>query len=116
MGKVLTKEQFEVLDKYKDILENVLKTNSLRGAVRKNTLEIAEVLDIKNRNYNCGACVFKIYKQAAELYFSELENRKKEVEAEEQEQEKEVKDSKQKSKKKGRKNEKIENKEISSNA
>lgn len=89
--EVLTEEQFEVLSKYKDILENVLKTNSLRGAVRKNTLEIAEVLNIKNRNYSCGVCVFKIYKQAAELYFeyiklkeeSEVENGEEEIKIEE---------------------------------
>ena len=78
MEKVkLSDENYQRLLKYQDIFDNVKKNKTLRGAVRKNTMEISEIIGYKT-NYNCSACVFRLYKQAAEIldYNIEIRNKK----------------------------------------
>lgn len=78
MEKVkLSDENYQRLLKYKDIFDNVKKNKTLRGAVRKNTMDISEIIGHKT-NYNCSACVFRLYQQAAEIldYNIEIRNKK----------------------------------------
>ena len=78
MEKVkLNDENYQRLLKYKDIFDNVKKNKTLRGAVRKNTMDISEIIGHKT-NYNCSACVFRLYQQAAEIldYNIEIRNKK----------------------------------------
>ena len=78
MEKVkLSYENYQRLLKYQDIFDNVKKNKTLRGAVRKNTMEISEIIGHKT-NYNCSACVFRLYQQAAEIldYNIEIRNKK----------------------------------------
>lgn len=72
----LTNENYKRLLKFQTILDNVKKTNTLKGAVRKNTMEISEIIGRKP-NYSCGACVFRLYKQAADILTYNTEIRKK---------------------------------------
>lgn len=73
----LSDENFNRLLQYKDIFDNVKKNKTLRGAVRKNTMEISEIIGHKT-NYNCSACVFRLYQQAAEILDYNIELRKNE--------------------------------------
>lgn len=78
MEKVkLSDENYQRLLKYQDIFDNVKKNKTLRGAVRKNTMDISEIIGQKT-NYNCSACVFRLYQQAAEIldYNIEIRNKK----------------------------------------
>ena len=78
MEKVkLSDENYQRLLKYQDIFDNVKKNKTLRGAVRKNTMDISEIIGNKT-NYNCSACVFRLYQQAAEIldYNIEIRNKK----------------------------------------
>ena len=78
MEKVkLSDENYQRLLKYQDIFDNVKKNKTLRGAVRKNTMDISEIIGYKT-NYNCSACVFRLYQQAAEIldYNIEIRNKK----------------------------------------
>ena len=78
MEKVkLSDENYQRLLKYQDIFDNVKKNKTLRGAVRKNTMEISEIIGHKT-NYNCSACVFRLYQHAAEIldYNIEIRNKK----------------------------------------
>lgn len=78
MEKVkLSDENYKRLLKYQDIFDNVKKNKTLRGAVRKNTMDISEIIGHKT-NYNCSACVFRLYQQAAEIldYNIEIRNKK----------------------------------------
>ena len=78
MEKVkLRDENYQRLLKYQDIFDNVKKNKTLRGAVRKNTMDISEIIGHKT-NYNCSACVFRLYQQAAEIldYNIEIRNKK----------------------------------------
>ena len=78
MEKVkLSDENYQRLLKYQDIFDNVNKNKTLRGAVRKNTMDISEIIGHKT-NYNCSACVFRLYQQAAEIldYNIEIRNKK----------------------------------------
>lgn len=78
MEKVkLSDENYQRLLKYQDIFDNVKKNKTLRGAVRKNTMEISEII-VHKTNYNCSACVFRLYQQAAEIldYNIEIRNKK----------------------------------------
>lgn len=79
MEKVkLSDENYQRLLKYKDIFDNVKKNKTLRGAVRKNTMDISEIIGQKT-NYNCSACVFRLYVQAGEIldYNIEIRHKKK---------------------------------------
>ena len=77
MEKVkLSDENYQRLLKYQDIFDNVKKNKTLRGAVRKNTMDISEIIGHKT-NYNCSACVFRLYQQAAEILDYNIELRKK---------------------------------------
>lgn len=73
----LSDENYQRLLKYQDIFDNVKKNKTLRGAVRKNTMDISEIIGHKT-NYNCSACVFRLYQQAAEIldYNIEIRNKK----------------------------------------
>ena len=78
MEKVkLSDENYQRLLKYQDIFDNVKKNKTLRGAVRKNTMDISEIIGHKT-NYNCSACVFRLYQKAAEIldYNIEIRNKK----------------------------------------
>lgn len=74
----LSDENYKRLLQYQNIFDNVKKNKTLRGAVRKNTMDISEIIGHKT-NYNCSACVFRLYQQAAEIldYNIEIRNKKK---------------------------------------
>lgn len=72
----LSDENYERLLQYQNIFDNVKKTNTLKGAIRKNTLDIADIINRK-ANYSCSACVFRLYKQAGEILEYNIELRKK---------------------------------------
>lgn len=74
----MTKEQFEVLEKYKDRLTTAYKSNYCRNLSSYQLDEIHKTyLDITNIDYhlnrNCSTCILNFLKTVGKLYFEELD-------------------------------------------
>lgn len=74
----MTKEQFEVLEKYKDRLTTAYKSNYCRNLFSYQLDEIHKTyLDITNidyhLNHNCSTCILNFLKTVGKLYFEELD-------------------------------------------
>lgn len=74
----MTKEQFEVLEKYKDRLTTAYKSNYCRNLFSYQLDEIHKTyLDITNIDYhlnrNCSTCILNFLKTVGKLYFEELD-------------------------------------------
>lgn len=74
----MTKEQFEVLEKYKDRLTTAYKSNYCRNLFSYQLDEIHKTyLEITNIDYrlnkNCSTCILNFLKTVGKLYFEELD-------------------------------------------
>lgn len=78
----ITKQDKEILYNYSDVFERIQLTRSLRGATRKDTKIIAEIVnkysdEKKQWNLSCNSCVYSLWLRASKLYFGLKENDEK---------------------------------------
>ena len=81
MAKIIKKDK-EILYNYSEVFERIQLTRSLRGATRKDTRIIAEIVnkysdEKKQWNLSCNSCVYSLWLRASKLYFSLKENDEK---------------------------------------
>lgn len=81
MAKIIKKDK-EILYNYSEVFERIQLTKSLRGATRKDTKIIAEIVnkysdEKKQWNLSCNSCVYSLWLRASKLYFSLKENDEK---------------------------------------
>ena len=81
MAKIIKKDK-EILYNYSEVFERIQLTKSLRGATRKDTRIIAEIVnkysdEKKQWNLSCNSCVYSLWLRASKLYFSLKENDEK---------------------------------------
>ena len=81
MAKIIKKDK-EILYNYSEVFERIQLTRSLRGATRKDTKIIAEIVnkysdEKKQWNLSCNSCVYSLWLRASKLYFSLKENDEK---------------------------------------
>ena len=88
MAKIIKKDK-EILYNYSEVFERIQLTKSLRGATRKDTKIIAEIVnkysdEKKQWNLSCNSCVYSLWLRASKLYFSLKENDEKRAAKEKQ--------------------------------
>ena len=88
MAKIINKDK-EILYNYSEVFERIQLTRSLRGATRKDTRIIAEIVnkysdEKKQWNLSCNSCVYSLWLRASKLYFSLKENDEKRAAKEKQ--------------------------------
>ena len=88
MAKIIKKDK-EILYNYSEVFERIQLTKSLRGATRKDTRIIAEIVnkysdEKKQWNLSCNSCVYSLWVRASKLYFSLKENDEKRAAKEKQ--------------------------------
>ena len=81
MAKIIKKDK-EILYHYTEVFARIHLTKSLRGATRKDTRIIAEIVnkysdEKKQWNLSCNSCVYSLWLRASKLYFSLKENDEK---------------------------------------
>ena len=81
MAKIIKKDK-EILYNYSEVFERIQLTKSLRGATRKDSRIIAEIVnkysdEKKQWNLSCNSCVYSLWVRASKLYFSLKENDEK---------------------------------------
>lgn len=69
----INKEDKETLYSYSEIFKRIELTKSLKGATRKDSKIIAEIVNKysdtkKVWNFNCNSCVFSLWTKAAQIY------------------------------------------------
>ena len=74
MAKI-SKQDKEILYNYSEVFERISATKSLRGATRKDSKIISEIVnkysDEKRQwNLSCNSCVYSLWVKASKLYFS----------------------------------------------
>ncbi len=77
-SNIISDEDFNILLKYADMLEDVLKNNRIRSTSRLISKEIAYVADnhqVLNYSWGCGACMLNLYKRAAKMFTDNLKYR-----------------------------------------
>lgn len=77
----ITKQDKEILYNYSEVFERIQLTRSLRGATRKDTKIIAEIVnkysdEKKQWNLSCNSCVYSLWLRASKLFFGLKENEK----------------------------------------
>lgn len=77
----ITKQDKEILYNYSEVFERIQLTRSLRGATRKDTKIIAEIVnkysdEKKQWNLSCNSCVYSLWLRASKLFFGLKENKK----------------------------------------
>lgn len=86
----LTREELNILKKYENIFERIIKEQSFRGISINISKEIASIVD-KNRrrayNWGCSSCIYALYMRAARIYKYNLELLEKEQNSESEKQE-----------------------------
>ena len=83
----ISKQDKEILYSYSEVFNRIRSTRSLRGATRKDSRIILEIVNKysevkKYWNLSCNSCVYSLWLRASELYFN-LEANKKNKENEE---------------------------------
>ena len=81
MAKIIKKDK-EILYNYSEVFERIQLTKSLRGATRKDSRIISEIVnkysdEKKQWNLSCNSCVYSLWVRASKLYFSLKENDEK---------------------------------------
>ena len=81
MAKI-SKQDKEILYNYSEVFERISATKSLRGATRKDSRIISEIVnkysdEKKQWNLSCNSCVYSLWVKASKLYFSLKENDEK---------------------------------------
>lgn len=71
----ITKQDKEILYNYSEVFERISVTNTLRGATRKDSKIIVEIVnkysdEKKQWNLSCNSCVYSLWLKASKLYFS----------------------------------------------
>lgn len=86
----ISKQDKETLYSYSEVFNRIRSTRSLRGATRKDSKIILEIVNKysevkKYWNLSCNSCVYSLWLRASELYFNlkESEANKKNKENEE---------------------------------
>ena len=88
MAKI-SKQDKEILYNYSEVFERIKTTNTLRGATRKDSKIILEIVnnysdEKKQWNLSCNSCVYSLWVRASKLYFSLKENDEKRAAKEKQ--------------------------------
>lgn len=70
----ISKEDKEILYNYSEVFERIQLTKSLKGATRKDSRIIAEIVnkysdEKKQWNLSCNSCVYSLWVRASKLYF-----------------------------------------------
>ena len=71
----ITKQDKEILYNYSEVFERIIVTKTLRGATRKDSKIIVEIVnkysdEKKQWNLSCNSCVYSLWVRASKLYFS----------------------------------------------
>lgn len=71
----ISKEDKEILYNYSEVFERIQITKSLKGATRKDSKIISEIVnkysdEKKQWNLACNSCVYSLWFKASKLYFS----------------------------------------------
>ena len=84
----ISKQDKEILYNYSEVFERIQLTKSLKGATRKDSRIISEIVnkysdEKKQWNLSCNSCVYSLWLRASKLYFilkeqDEKRTRKKE--------------------------------------
>ena len=75
----INKQDKETLYSYSEVFNRIRSTKSLRGATRKDSRIILEIVNKysevkKYWNLSCNSCVYSLWLRASELYFNLKEN------------------------------------------
>ena len=78
----ISKQDKEILYNYSEVFNKIQTTKSLRGATRKDSKIISEIVnkysDEKRQwNLSCNSCVYSLWLKASNLYFSLKEHEKR---------------------------------------
>ena len=70
----ITKQDKEILYNYSEVFERIQLTKSLKGATRKDSRIISEIVnkysdEKKQWNLSCNSCVYSLWLRASKLYF-----------------------------------------------
>ena len=71
----ISKQDKEILYNYSEVFERISITKTLRGATRKDSKIIVEIVnkysdEKKQWNLSCNSCVYSLWVKASKLYFS----------------------------------------------
>lgn len=71
----ISKQDKEILYSYSEVFNKIQSTKSLRGATRKDSRIISEIVnkysEVKKQwNLACNSCVYSLWLRASELYFN----------------------------------------------
>ena len=71
----ISKQDKEILYSYSEVFNKIRSTRSLRGATRKDSRIISEIVNKysevkKYWNLSCNSCVYSLWLRASELYFN----------------------------------------------
>ena len=88
----ISKQDKEILYNYSEVYERIQLTRSLKGATRKDSKIIAEIVnkysdEKKQWNLSCNSCVYSLWLRASKLYFSLKEQDEKRTNKKKQPQE-----------------------------
>lgn len=77
----ISKQDKEILYSYSEVFNKIRSTRSLRGATRKDSKIILEIVnkysdEKKYWNLSCNSCVYSLWLRASELYFNLEANKK----------------------------------------
>ena len=78
----INKQDKETLYSYSEVFNRIRSTKSLRGATRKDSRIISEIVNKysevkKYWNLSCNSCVYSLWLRASELYFNLKDNDEK---------------------------------------
>ena len=78
----ISKQDKEILYNYSEVFERIQLTKSLKGATRKDSKIILEIVnkysdEKKQWNLSCNSCVYSLWLRASKLYFILKENDEK---------------------------------------
>lgn len=78
----ISKQDKEILYNYSDVFNRIQLTKSLKGATRKDSKIILEIVnkysdEKKQWNLSCNSCVYSLWLRASKLYFILKENDEK---------------------------------------
>lgn len=88
----ISKQDKEILYNYSEVFNRIQLTRSLRGATRKDSKIILEIVnkysdEKKQWNLSCNSCVYSLWLRASKLYFILKENDEKRAKKKKQPQE-----------------------------
>ena len=80
----ISKQDKEILYSYSEVFNRIRSTRSLRGATRKDSRIILEIVNKysevkKYWNLSCNSCVYSLWLRASELYFNLEANKESEA-------------------------------------